>query len=96
MTDDLAQIWRRVILQAIRDALLDRKHQTHQTENLLHKAEAIAWLESDGRDFHTVCQLAGVSAQALRDWWTAYRDKPDRSASVAALIRKKAQDARPK
>ena len=67
----MEQLWSAVLAQAVADALgqsgFNRKDYT--VRGVLHSphAEALAWFEQGGPDFHAICGLAGIDGDALRE-----------------------------
>lgn len=58
------RLWQSVVLQAVRDATAnDSKVVTSQRA----KRSADAWLRYGGRDFRTVCALAGFDPDFIRE-----------------------------
>lgn len=57
------QLWCAVLSQAITDATTKRIGKDAQRD----QRAAIEWLSTDNRDFRTVCTLAGVDPEAVRD-----------------------------
>ncbi|MEY4863780.1 MAG: hypothetical protein RLZ51_1875 [Pseudomonadota bacterium] len=80
------QLWRRVVLQAVRDALvltLPAKDPAVKRD----RREARAWIERGGKDFQEVCTLAGFEPDVVRDWWLSIRDTPQKIEAAARRMR---------
>jgi hypothetical protein len=56
-------LWRAVIAQALMDATTTSR----KSEQQYHRNQAINWLTSNGQDFVTVCQQAGVDPVYVRE-----------------------------
>lgn len=56
-------IWHAVITQAMMDALSNSSKREEQ----YHKEEAIHWLTGNSKNFRTVCTLAGMDADVVRE-----------------------------
>ena len=63
-------LWAAVLLQAIDDAKqrVRPRDSAHARRKAREVAEARAWLTGGGRDFEAVCTLAGMNAEAVREW----------------------------
>lgn len=78
--DDVQKLWQSVVIQAVRDALMDREKMTN--EDLASRRSAIAWIEGNGDDFHSVCEMAGISPEVVKRWWkTASKDVAAKQAA---------------
>lgn len=75
------QLWQRVVLQALRDAIAARSLDDIRTYHA--RRDAVDWLDDAGPDFRTVCSLAGFDPEMVRDWWIAI-NKDAAAMSVAA------------
>lgn len=80
------QLWRRVILQAVRDALVLKLPPKDPSVKAARR-EARAWIERGGKDFQEVCTLAGYNPDRVRDWWLSIRDCPEKLAAAVARMR---------
>jgi hypothetical protein len=61
-------LWASVLGQAINDALGRSSYNKNEyRRNGDPRLEALAWIREGGADFETVCQLAGVDPDAVRD-----------------------------
>lgn len=78
-------MWRRVILQAVRDAL--GISSLRGGESKLARREARDWLEHGGEDFVNVCTLAGVNHEKVQRWWRAVSVSEASIRRSAAAIR---------
>ena len=74
-------LWQRVVLQALRDAIADRKDP--DAEQRLATMNAINWLDAGGRDFQQTCSLAGLEPDRVRGWWARVRDDADAMRAAA-------------
>lgn len=81
----LRQMWQRVILQAVRDALSVGEIKSGQVR--LQRREARDWMEGRTKDFDHVCTLAGFSPDAVREWWAAIKSNPMKFAEAGRLLR---------
>jgi hypothetical protein len=63
------QLWCAVIGQAIQDATSARSNSRNSENGRLQsdKQAALDWLLNDSKDFVTVCTLAGVDPQSVRE-----------------------------
>lgn len=67
-------LWIAVLTIAVRDAEARLTGDAHRhTEGKVNRAQACAWFERGGRDFETVCTLAGLEPSAVREAWIAGR-----------------------
>ncbi len=64
------QLWAAVLIQAINDAM---RVDAYSPEDRRAKDDAISWLNKGGRDFITVCTLAGMEPEAVADAWRSGR-----------------------
>lgn len=55
-----------VIVRAIMDAR-GANSSEHASAAKVNQRQAIEWLSRGGRDFETICSLAGVDAQSVRE-----------------------------
>jgi hypothetical protein len=63
------KLWQKVLMQVIIDATF-----TGTTlENCREKKASINWITKAGKDFHTVCNLAGMDPDFVRDSFLAGR-----------------------
>lgn len=74
-------LWQRVVLQALRDAIVVRKRpdSAHQAA----RSAAICWLDGGTADFNEVCSLAGFDPEMVRDWWQHLRSDRDAMTQAA-------------
>ena len=63
------KLWQNVLLQAMIDATFTGDTE----ENYKAKKAAIKWITKGGRDFCTVCDLAGMDADFVRESFLAGR-----------------------
>jgi hypothetical protein len=72
-----ATLWAAVILQAIEDASMKvavvkpdatQSRRWELAAKARAKEEARRWLTCPNRDFEAVCTLAGMNAEAVREW----------------------------
>lgn len=84
-TRQMQQLWIRVILQAVRDALGSGPIKDADGQLLRHRARE--WLEGGTRDFHEVCDLAGFSGDVVSQWWLSIKDSPEAFNSAARFLR---------
>lgn len=78
--DAMRQLWQRVLLQAVRDALGTAKVKDGKPGAA--KEAAQEWIEGGGKDFQHVCALAGVEAVIVQDWWQAVKKKREHANVV--------------
>lgn len=69
-------LWQRVVLQALRDAIVPRLRPDTETQSA--RLSAVNWLNSGSKDFREVCSLAGFDPDMVADWWRAARRDPDK------------------
>lgn len=81
----LRQMWQRVILQAVRDALSVGGVKSGQVR--LQRREARDWMDGGTKDFDHVCTLAGFSPDAVREWWASIKSNPMKFAEAGRLLR---------
>lgn len=81
----MRQLWRRVLVQAVRDALGVRLLKDSAEEVM--RAQARHWLEGRSEDFNHVCALAGYDPDMVRDWWKRLRKDEVAMAAAVARIR---------
>lgn len=82
------QMWRRVIMQALRDALCTAPSRDRGSRS--HRAEAQAWFEGRSSDFDHVCTLAGLDADVIREWWQSVRDDQQKLDDYKRFMREAA------
>ena len=76
-------LWQRVVLQALRDAIVPRKRPDAEAQSA--RLSAVNWFNAAGPDFHEVCSLAGFDSDMISNWWRAARRDPEKMQ--AALLR---------
>lgn len=83
--ESMRHLWRRVLVQAVRDALGVRvvKDSTEEAA----RGQARAWLDGRSEDFNHVCTLAGYNPDMVRDWWRRLRNDDELMAQAVARIR---------
>ena len=75
-------LWLKVIENALYDAMWRGKEMSecgYINERATYAEQADAWLRRKGRDFRTVCDLAGIDPDFLHDNYVAghpHRDRP--------------------
>jgi len=67
MTPD--KLWQKVLMQA----MIDATFTGDTTENCRAKKASINWITKAGKDFYTVCNLAGMDPDFVRDSFLAGR-----------------------
>lgn len=62
-------LWRSVVFQAIQDAtaIIRMKDRDKLRDAKKYRDEARLWLLRDRKDFYTICALAGLDGDAVRD-----------------------------
>lgn len=75
------KLWQAVTLKAFTDATAERPASQ---DDRRAKESADKWIRSAGRDFQTVCSLAGMDARFLSDAYRAGRVDPDLLRAAAA------------
>ena len=83
--ESLRHLWRRVLVQAVRDALGVRVLK--DSSELVERERAQHWLEGRSEDFNHVCALSGYDPDMVRDWWRKVRADEGRMAAAVARIR---------
>ena len=78
-------LWRKVLLQAVRDALTDEEVKDDETRQA--RRDARAWLDAHGKDFIHVCTLAGFDPAVVRDWWMVAKNSQQNIHAAAETIR---------
>lgn len=81
--DAMKHLWQCVIIQAIRDALMDREKMTGT--DLANRHAAIAWLDYANEDFRQVCEMAGFNPERISKWWKKNKHTLDRTKSIAEM-----------
>jgi hypothetical protein len=74
------KLWLEVLLLGLRDSMVETpKISPDMSGDAVHKIrvkrlekkEAIRWIKDNGRDFRTVCWLAGYDPDYVRERWQA-------------------------
>jgi len=63
------KLWQHVLMQA----MIDATFTGDTTENCRAKKLSIKWMTKAGKDFHTVCNLAGMDPDFVRESFLAGR-----------------------
>lgn len=83
--ESMRHLWRRVLVQAVRDAL----GTSHVKDGGLQvsRSQARTWLEGRSDDFDHVCTLAGYSPDMVRDWWASVKNDDEKFEAASMLLR---------
>lgn len=82
--ESMRHLWRRVLVQAVRDAL--GTDDVKDSELRVARQKARVWLNGRSEDFSHVCTLAGYDPEMVRDWWRRMKDNDDEMAAASARI----------